>query len=277
MLVCNEEDIIQQTIEHNINKGVTAFIITDNNSTDRTREIISKIPEVIKIFDQPHTLQNHSNTMTKMARFAAKFKPDWILNIDADEFWDGLDALKKETSEVIEVTRLYHHLTIKNSSIFNKEDFPYYIDCGNAKPNPRIIHKPLDWIVINHGNHGVTNFEGIIKTTNKLKIDHYWIRSLDQFVKKAERSKKVIDYIGKDWQERHDIHYSHWKLWANCINKEEHFNNFINVGKEIIELSKNKNDRFFSYMLDKMINVYGILPKEAERIVKLKNIEICQH
>lgn len=277
MVVRNEEDIIQKTIEHNINQGVTHFIITDNNSTDKTKEILNKIPEVIEVFNEPNTLKNHSEIMTKMARHAAKYKPDWILNIDSDEFWEGFNFLKKESNEVLEVYRLYHHLTIKNETIFNKDNFPYYLDCGETRPNPRIIHKPSDTITINHGNHGVSNFSGTVKSIDKLKIDHYCIRSFEQFIKKTDKCKKVIDYIGRDWEELHDIHFNHWKLWAGCDDKQKHFNQFIDVAKEIVELNKNRNDHFFEYMLDKMINIYGVLPKEAERIIKSKKLKILEH
>ena len=39
ILANNEEDIIGQMIEHHIHQGVQSFIVTDNNSTDRTAAI----------------------------------------------------------------------------------------------------------------------------------------------------------------------------------------------------------------------------------------------
>ena len=48
----DEEDIIGANIEHHINQGVTHFIVTNNNSKDRTRQIIEKYPEVVEIIDE---------------------------------------------------------------------------------------------------------------------------------------------------------------------------------------------------------------------------------
>ena len=277
MIVRNEDDIIQSTIEHNIEKGISGFIITNNGSTDKTRQILSKIPEVLKIYDEPSVLNDHSAIMTKMAREAAEYNPDWVLNIDSDEFWNGIDALKKETNEVLEVFKLYHHFTIQDNDSFNVNNFPYYLDCGLTRPNPRIIHKPSKNIIINHGNHGVSNYKGEITPIDKIHINHYCIRSLNQFKKKTEKCKRVIDFIGNEWGELHDIHFNHWKLWSQCVNREKHFKLMVDATKQILEMNKKQDESFYSFILDKMIHLYGVLPQEAKRIVKTKQVNIKEH
>ena len=42
LLVKNEEDILEQNLIFHKEKGVDFFIVTDNNSTDRTPEILRK-------------------------------------------------------------------------------------------------------------------------------------------------------------------------------------------------------------------------------------------
>ena len=46
ILAKDEEDIIANQIEHHLEQGVFKILLTDNNSTDRTREIASKYKEV---------------------------------------------------------------------------------------------------------------------------------------------------------------------------------------------------------------------------------------
>ena len=45
LLVKNEEDILEQNLIFHKQKGVDFFIVTDNNSTDKTPEILRKYQE----------------------------------------------------------------------------------------------------------------------------------------------------------------------------------------------------------------------------------------
>jgi len=89
ILVKNEADIIEANIRTHTKFGVDHFVIMDNNSTDGTREILSKLQKdfSIVIIDEKGYYQQ-KRFMTQLA-FEAKrrFKPDWIINSDADEFW----------------------------------------------------------------------------------------------------------------------------------------------------------------------------------------------
>ncbi len=89
ILVKNEADIIEANIRTHTKFGVDHFVIMDNDSTDGTREILSKLQKdfSIVIIDEKGYYQQ-KRFMTRLA-FEAKrrFKPDWIINSDADEFW----------------------------------------------------------------------------------------------------------------------------------------------------------------------------------------------
>lgn len=91
LLVKNEEDIIEENIIFHKSMGVDSFIVTDNNSTDKTKEILSKykdkgwIKEIIEEKGEDISQQEWVDRMIKLA--ADKYKADWIINADADEFW----------------------------------------------------------------------------------------------------------------------------------------------------------------------------------------------
>ena len=94
ILAKNEEDIIAENIEHHIEQGVSQFIVTNNNSTDHTRSIVEKYPEVAEIIDEPGDNHHQSKWVTRMAKMACKLNPDWIVHLDADELWGGFFHLR---------------------------------------------------------------------------------------------------------------------------------------------------------------------------------------
>src|SRR4030042_3882175 len=91
LLVRNEGDIIQENIEYHLNNGVDFFIITDHRSTDATSSILNRyrrygVAEVIRINDD---IYPQAAWVTNMARHAAaQYKADWVINCEADEFWN---------------------------------------------------------------------------------------------------------------------------------------------------------------------------------------------
>ena len=94
LLAKNEEDIIGANIEHHLSHGVDCFIITNNNSTDKTRQIVEKYPEVKEIIDENEDDHNQSKWVTRMAQIACKMETDWVVHLDADELWCGLTELR---------------------------------------------------------------------------------------------------------------------------------------------------------------------------------------
>ena len=115
ILAKNEEDIISKNIEHHIEHGIKHFIITDNNSTDNTKKIAEQYPEVIEIIDEPGDTHSQSKWVTKMAKIACKIKPDWIVHLDADELWCGLNNLKEIDGPVASCERMLLHPPVNDN------------------------------------------------------------------------------------------------------------------------------------------------------------------
>src|ERR1017187_7474284 len=109
ILARDEEDIIGRNIEHHIEQGVTNFIITDNLSKDKTKEIAGKYKEVVEIIDAPENDHRQSEWVTRMARLAYKLKSDWIIHLDADELWCGLSQLRHFNCEAFGSTKMFLH------------------------------------------------------------------------------------------------------------------------------------------------------------------------
>ena len=87
-LVRNEVDIIETNLRHHLTPVIDEAIVIDNGSSDGTFELLVELAEQLPIqlaSEAGHMYQ--SDRVTRMARFATVQGADWVLPIDADEFW----------------------------------------------------------------------------------------------------------------------------------------------------------------------------------------------
>ena len=95
LLVKDEVDTIESILTYYLSQNIVVMVVTDHSSTDGTSEILKHFairdPRlVVRRETNPAYLQNE--WVTEMARFAAKdYAADWVINIDADEFWMARD------------------------------------------------------------------------------------------------------------------------------------------------------------------------------------------
>lgn len=193
-------------IEHHIGQGVTQFILTNNRSTDRTAEIASQYPEVVEIIDEPDDTHNQSLWVTRMARLACKFKPDWIIHLDADEFWCGLAGLKRLDAKAFGSERMYLHPP--RNCKFDLKTLRYYLDFdGIDIPGEcKVGHRPDPEITITHGNHGFTE-DLKVSYQSGVWRHHYPVRSMKQFIKKTKDGHEALL--------RRNSVCERWKKWYN--------------------------------------------------------------
>lgn len=212
ILCKNEEDILVDMIEHHLNIGIDAFIITNNRSTDKTRDIAASYKQVYKIFDEMDNTHHQEAHVTKMARYACKFKPDWIVHLDADEFWNGFEFLNEVKENGVASTIAYIHPPVTPEIGFNAYEQRFYLDMKEIQTHmeeTKIIHRPSEKIVIQHGNHWMDLVDGPILKTDKIYRHHYPLRCYQQIVQKAVVGHKAMvsrgAYCGR-WGVWHDLH-----------------------------------------------------------------------
>lgn len=257
LLVRNEEDIIASNIEHHINQGISKFIVTDNGSKDKTKEIIQKYPEVIEIIDEPEHIHHQAKWVTNMARLACKLNPDWIVHLDADEFWCGFGNLRTINAPYASSPRMYLHPP-KNEK-FSLEEMKYYLDFDkfyDLKGECKVFHRPDPDICIEHGNHGFENRKDVLYT-HYIWRHHYPVRSYEQFVKKTIQGHEALERRGsicERWKKWYDL-YNFGQLkslymaicnsWTKMIEKpnKESLLKLLEFWSppEVIEYVKNKN------------------------------------
>ena len=91
LLVKNEEDILESNLQFHKAMGVDGFIVTDNNSTDSTLEIIKRYQAkgwIKEVIIERATNYCQKEWVDRMIMIAKKrYGADWVINADADELW----------------------------------------------------------------------------------------------------------------------------------------------------------------------------------------------
>ena len=109
MMVRNEADIIRVNILHHLAQGVDHFLVVDNGSSDGTVEILTRLAERLPIQWTQYTGPYYqSEIVTELAREAYRRGADWVIPVDADEFWSApagnlTSLLEQSSAEALEV------------------------------------------------------------------------------------------------------------------------------------------------------------------------------
>jgi len=221
----NEEDIIAQTLDHHIRQGVDVFIITDNGSTDKTKEIVSSYPQVKILLENNKLTHDQELGVTKMAKIACKFDPDWIIHIDADEFWCNLEKLEGELEIV---TRVYEHLPMMIKKSFTIEQEPYFLEnrfINYPGVDPKLLtrtkvaHRKDPEIEILAGNHRAkSKFLKFGLKISSVEIHHFPIRAYKQFKDKIVQGAEAI-FNRPQIRQGECVHWT--TLYENFYEKDE--------------------------------------------------------
>ena len=230
LLVKNEEQMLAHNIEFHHRMGVDAFIITDNNSTDRTPEIIEfykKKGWVVEVISEKGCDYEQKKWVDRMIWLAkTKYHADWVINADADEFWyTPKQNLKKEMCHTHA-----NVLSCEMRSVYPSSNSPWttwkhtvrYVDTPEKydlslysvfeHQYKKVIHRTAGYIQISMGNHKV-----IMNPKNEVKssiiVYHYNVKLYDQFVKKMVNGGKQL--------EKHKSKHGgrHWRYF-NAMYKE---------------------------------------------------------
>ena len=232
LLVKNEDDIIRENIEFHKAMGVDSFIVTDNASTDNTRQILEEYYQrgwISEIIDEPAQDYSQVEWVNRMIELAKnKYHADWVISADADEFWRSKSGnLKNEISAsaanliyvpifnmldrclkwsdntqmiVRQMPNKIAKRLINNGKLSKSNQF--------GKQIPKVVIRAADYLMIHMGNHNadmISQHKKILSTD--LVIYHYNSRGLERFKQKVlgggaavSRNKKLSKDTAAHWR-----------------------------------------------------------------------------
>jgi len=203
LLAKNEGDIIEETIKFHLNHGFDFIIATDNNSTDNTREILLKYQNLgkLELIDEVEDDFNQVKWVDRMIKIAInKYKADWVVNVDADEFWfSRYGNIKLSLPDPKKFNVVYLNAvhiappSLENNSPQNSLIRPNMK--GHLAIKWKCLHTAKGYKKIGGGNHTVSMKFGYNKTASSLDITiyHFWVRSLEHYEKKIVNTFHTLE------------------------------------------------------------------------------------
>src|SRR5512138_50367 len=96
-IVRNEVDILGINILHHLSLGLDEMLVVDNGSSDGTDRVLQKLSIDGRIrWSKNSGPYRQPEIFTELAREAYRRGADWVLPIDADEFWDATNRNLRE-------------------------------------------------------------------------------------------------------------------------------------------------------------------------------------
>lgn len=173
LLVKNEEFMLEQNLLFHKSMGVDYFIVTDNNSTDRTLEILHTYQQkgwILEIIEEKAENYNQKKWVDNMIWKAKTiYKADWVINADADELWyspsknikNELIAAKgnvlacKVNSVYPEEQKSFWKWNYKVGYVLDHELYNLSQHSIFERQNKKVIHRTDGYLQISMGNHKV--------------------------------------------------------------------------------------------------------------------------
>jgi hypothetical protein len=211
LLVRDEADIIGENLEHHL-RQVDHVLLTDNGSTDDTRKIAASFGDRVTLIDEPGDDYRHSEWVTRMARLAAGRGASWAVPIDGDEFWSGLDRLRTvdPDTHLVYLKGFFDHPPTDCGGPFSRDKMPHRHWVGRPKVNKwgRIAFRPHHSVTVTEGSHNAHPIDGRSAPADWLVMDHYPVRSPDQF-----RRKVVAGVEALNRRPGTECLAAHWRRW----------------------------------------------------------------
>jgi len=207
LLVRDEVDVVAATVEHHLSQGVDLVVATDLSSVDGTAEVLEGYAAagVVDLIHEPDVSFNQGAWVTRMARKAAEVHgADWVINLDADEFWvpqdrdrslkdfltavpDEYDAVVAHRTDLVGVRGTWgpwpRRLRWRNLATVSERGTPL---------TPKLCHRASSAVDVAHGNHAVEGLRGGTLPGESLDIYHVPLRSWPVFQRKIENAGTAL-------------------------------------------------------------------------------------
>ena len=209
LMIRDEVDILPEWLAYHVAQGVDVLVVTDNGSTDGTRELLEEFARTssvtVDLRHDPVHRKQQSATVTAMARDAHTVHgADWVVNADADEFliprdrdltladvFGRLDPAVR--AFVVPVVNMVGPLAESGGGLDrlvwrDQRDAAELHAIGLiSHPSGNAIHVGDPDVSVVQGNHLVTIAQGAVPPEELgLEVLHYPWRSWEQYAHRVE-------------------------------------------------------------------------------------------
>lgn len=222
LLVKNEAQMLAHNLEFHHKMGVDGFIITDNNSTDETPDIIAHYQKrgwILETIHETATDYEQKQWVDRMVWLAkVRYRADWIINADADEFWytpslslkDEMDHTRANVlacemrSVYPEDGREWTEWTRTVRYVADYEAYGLSLYSIFERQNKKVAHRAAGYLQISMGNHKVKMLPQH-ELKSHIVVYHYNVRGREQFMAKMINGGKQLEqhkgrHGGRHWR-----------------------------------------------------------------------------
>jgi len=220
MVLRNEADILSVNIRYHLSIGIDHFLVVDNGSTDGTGRILQDLSrDGIVEWTSNSGLYRQAEITTELAREAHRKGAEWIIPIDADEFWcspvSGFrSVLENSRAGAIQVEVLNFiqrrdqtdaspegllHMTRRAPlpvgpleqvrELVEGQQFAYV----EMMYSPKFVSRASGDIRIAMGNHGVDGVAGPVEISDQILCFHAALRARRVLEAKVEHGVRVAE------------------------------------------------------------------------------------
>ncbi len=249
----NEADIIRANVLHHLNQGIDRFLILDNGSADGTGDVLSELARSFPVEWRRHVGHfRQRELLTRLAREAFVRGADWVMSVDADEFWYAAGStlrtvLEGSSSGALRVQLVNFvqrreqvsttwdallHMTYRPADpvrpieraveLFELEQMSFV----EHEYVPKWISRACASLEIGWGMHYVLGAREPRQDTSEIVCLHAPLRSRAVLESKTDRARPVEDieeYLGVCW------HIRRWRQLAceGRLEEEWHANSYL--------------------------------------------------
>ena len=245
--VKNEEELIKRCVDHLFAIGVDDIVIEDYGSTDSTLDILKQYSQdLVKIVNFDESQDTSKEVWgSREAAIIRSIGADWVLLLDADEFWlprtgSIRDGLRNSSAPVLKVNRYNvvlgtqgaHFPENLSPDLYDQvmcyvkefDNFPKKLSASNSiawirgVPLPKIAVRPQLISSISAGHHSALDQDGKRFPDCLMEdvvIAHLPFTSFDRFQRKVENIRQSVEL-----QPSYHSNSTgwHWKRWIGISN-----------------------------------------------------------
>lgn len=218
MIVRNEADILRTNLRHHLALGMEQFLIADNGSTDGTILALREMAKTGRVqwISEPGPF--HQEKITNRLAWEAYLRgADWVIPIDADEFWyapegDFLQTLRESRAGALR-TRIANFVQ-RRDQIDRSADALLHMTWRSPEPvgpveriedlvatrqigfveilyPPKCIARASPALEIGVGNHSVRHATGPVEDTDRIVCLHAPLRSRSVLEAQADHGRRT--------------------------------------------------------------------------------------